>query len=92
MTQSDSDHLHKLEQWSAIWQLPISIKKCSVMNVGNVTNCPVYKLNDHCLSCESCVKDLGIWAYVGSKLIFGIHINKIGLVAQAHRTNCIYRC
>ena len=87
LLQSD---LFKLEEWSAVWQLTISVKKCNILYVGNkIRSDLVYSLCNTSMPCVSVVRDLGI--FVDSRLKFDAHINSI--VARAHqRANCIYRC
>ena len=93
---SDSDsvrlqsNLHQLEKWSDLWQLTISVKKCSILHISNNEKSRnKYKLCNTELPISSPVRDLGV--LVDSKLKFDIHINTI--VSKAYqRSNCIYRC
>jgi len=83
--------LDALYEWSALWQLTISHKKCSCMCVGR-TNYAVtcnLKLNGDPIKIVDSSKDLGVT--VDSSLKFQTHIN--GIVAKAHaRANLIHKC
>jgi hypothetical protein len=93
---SDSDsirlqmNLQQLEKWSDLWQLTISVKKCSILHISNTDKFNnKYTLCNVVLPNSSPVRDLGV--LVDSKLKFAIHINTI--VSRAYqRSNCIYRC
>jgi len=93
---TDADHLLlqnnliKLEEWSRLWQLNISVKKCNISTIGNAPNLGYsYMLNNNLLPNVSVAKDLGI--LVDSKLKFDVHINSI--ITRAHqRAGCIFRC
>ena len=43
-----------------MWQLPISVDKCYVLNVGKVVFSPILRINDHNLPIVSTARDLGI--------------------------------
>ena len=82
-------HLDKLVVWSKHWQLKIAYKKCSIMQLGNTINNPVFYLDSDILTNVDTVKDLGI--LVDCRLKFECHINKI--VARASiRANLIHKC
>ena len=79
---SDSDsirlqiNLQQLEQWSDLWQLTISVKKCSILHISNNDKPKSkYTLCNTVLPNSSPVRDLGV--LVDSKLKFGIHINSV---------------
>jgi len=80
-----------LQQWSDMWQLKISYKKCCVLHVGNQRTKPRDNLvlGDNVLTQVDNVKDLGVT--VDSHLKFDVHINQI--VTRAHRlANLIHKC
>ena len=80
-----------LSSWCIKWQLTISIKKCSILYIGNVSKIHHDDLfiNAACLPSVSTVKDLGI--LIDSQLKLDLHINSI--VAKAHSRAClIFRC
>ena len=76
--------LDSISHWSAKWQMPISIKKCSaiVYVYGNRTVCvPTCQLCGICVNYTNEVKDL--WGVVmDSALKFNAHID--GIVAKAN--------
>ena len=77
-----------ITQWSAKWQMPISIKKCSVMLYGNRRiSMPSYQLCDCVISSVDVMKDLGVM--MDSTLKFNAHIDHI--VAKARRRAYLIR-
>ena len=69
--------LDGITKWSATWQLPLSVAKCSWMLI---TNSPLAALDNYQLDCTSLshqddIKDLGV--LFNSKLNFSNHINSI---------------
>jgi len=82
--------LDEITDWSVKWQMPISVKKCSVIIYGKsaLTNVPFY-LCGSCLKSTDVVKDLGVTN--NSHLQFTGHINCI--VGKAHsRAYLIRKC
>ena len=73
--------LDALVQWSDTWQLPISINKCPVLNIGKIT----YNTDVHISGCTLPVvthtRDLGV--IVSSDLSPSVHITYI--VSKAHQ-------
>ena len=83
------DSLDKLCQWSDLWQLTISHKKCSVMSIGCHVNDDCFKLEGQTVQSVNTVRDLGV--HFCSNLTFTSHINAI--VAKAHaRASLIHKC
>jgi len=82
--------LDKVYDWSVAHQLPISIRKCSCIVLGNVdTLNTVYNIGKQPIDRVSEVRDLGI--IVDSSLKFTSHINSI--VAKANgRAALIRKC
>jgi hypothetical protein len=87
--------LDKLSDWSKTWQLQISYKKCSIMEVGRQRQgvadfCPaLFNIGQRNLQHAVNVKDLGV--IVQSDLKFTAYINQI--VAKAHmRASLILKC
>jgi len=85
--------LHMLDNWSHVWQLPISYKKCSFMIISNLKNEQDLSLSLHlgnnAISQQETTKDLGI--HTDSSLKFSSHISQ--LVAKAHaRASVIHKC
>ena len=82
--------LDKLQEWSDRWQLEISHKKCSILQVGYSTKLSRdYYLCGASLSQAQSCKDLGIT--VDQRLTFTAHINNI--VTRAHaRASLIRKC
>ena len=69
--------LDQLMKWSADWQLPININKCSVLpiNRSGVNSAREYFLNGSCLSKLTSVSDLGV--EYSFNLSFQSHISSI---------------
>ena len=82
--------LDSIGHWSAKWQMPISIKKCSVIVYGNRSVCvPTCQLYGVCVNYVNEVKDLGV--VMDSALKFNAHID--GIVAKANsRAYLIRKC
>jgi len=60
--------LDSIGHWSVKWQMPISIKKCSVILYGNRTVCvPTRQLYGICVNYTNEVKDLGVVMDSGSR-------------------------
>ena len=82
--------LNRVTEWSAKWQLPISVKKCSIILYGNRNNkiqpCQI----DNCtINYVNVVKDLGIT--INSTLKFNEHIDIIVAKAKS-RAYLIRKC
>ena len=83
------DGLNKLANWADMWQLSISIPKCSVLHLGNNLSPHNYNINNNVLPNTNSTLDLGVT--IDSDLRFQFHINNI--VAKAHQRAClIMRC
>jgi len=81
--------LNSLSHWADIWQLQVSVPKCSVLHLGSRNGCMSYNLNGVVLPDVKSVVDLGIT--VDSNLRYKLHINNI--VTKAHQRAClIMRC
>ena len=83
--------LNSLSHWAEIWQLQVSVPKCSVLHLGSRNGCrPMsYDLNGVVLPDVKSVVDLGVT--VDSNLRYKLHINNI--VTKAHQRAClIMRC
>ena len=82
--------LDKIVEWSNEWQMPISVKKCSLIICGNRLK---YNENASCsingvrITPAGEVKDLGV--IVDSSLKFNSHINY--MVAKAHQRAYLIR-
>ena len=82
-------YLDKLATWSDTWQLTISCKKCSVLQVGEGKNNQVYRLTSQPITATNVVKDLGV--YVDKHLKIVDHIQHI--VTNASKTaSLIHKC
>jgi hypothetical protein len=83
--------LNALSEWAREWQLCLSIEKCCVLNVGNISlsvNNNFHIANNVLPIVNSC-RDLGV--IVSSNLSPRLHINSI--VLKAHqRVNMILKC
>jgi len=81
--------LYALSCWAEIWQLQVSVPKCSVLHLGNRNNSMSYDLNGIILPDVKSMVDLGLT--VDSNLRYKLHINNI--VSKAHQRAClIMRC
>ncbi len=69
-----TESLRRLCEWSARWQLVISIRKCSVLHLGNRNPNLRYLINDVILPEETLVCDLGV--HISSDLKFSEHCKK----------------
>ena len=94
-SQSDENLLQNsldaLSKWSSDWQLNISTKKCSILNIHQKTTAQPrsYSLAACVVPVCDSVKDLGI--IVDCNLKFSVHICSI--VARAHSRSClIHKC
>jgi len=83
------DGLNKLSIWADLWQLSISIPKCSVLHMGSSLTAHNYNINNNILPNTNSMLDLGVT--IDCNLRFKLHINNI--VAKAHQRAClILRC
>jgi len=83
------DGLNKLAIWADLWQLTISIPKCSVLHLGTSISPHNYNINNNVLPNTNSILDLGVT--IDCHLRFNLHINNI--VAKAHQRAClILRC
>jgi len=81
--------LNALSRWAEIWQLQVSVPKCSVLHLGNRNSCMSYDLNSTLLPDVKSIVDLGVT--IDSNLRYKLHINNI--VTKAHQRAClIMRC
>ena len=82
--------LDRLQEWSDRWQLKISHKKCSILQIGYSTKLSSdYYLCGTSVSQAQACKDLGIT--VDQRLALTAHINNI--VTRAHaRASLIRKC
>ena len=81
--------LDKLCEWADVWQLNLSINKCSVFHIGSYNVCSTYTVNNIVLPDVDHVTDLGI--IFDSRLRFNNQYSNI--VAKAHRRAAlILRC
>ena len=67
--------LDALAQWSDTWQLPISIKKCCLLNIGKNTCDTVVNIGGCTLPVVNHTRDLGIT--VSSDLFPSLHVTDI---------------
>ncbi len=58
--QSLQDDLNKISVWSARWEMPFSIKKCHILQVGTRNIKYDYEMSSEKLKSVHCVKDLGV--------------------------------
>jgi len=82
-------YLDKLATWSNTWQLSISCKKCSVLQVGKGHNNQVYSLASQPITATDVVKDLGV--YVDKYLKFADHIQHI-VTNASKKASLIHKC
>jgi len=82
-------YLDRLATWSDAWQLTISCKKCSVLQVGKGGNNQVYCLASQPIAAADTVKDLGV--YVDKHLKFADHIQHI-VTNASKRASLIHKC
>jgi len=82
-------YLDKLATWSDTWQLTISCKKCSVLQVGKGENNQVYCLTSQPITATDVVKDLGV--YVDKHLKIVDHIQHI-VTNVSKRASLIHKC
>ena len=82
-------YLDKLASWSNTWQLSISCKKCSVLQVGKGHNNQVYSLASKPITTTDVVKDLGV--YMDKHLKFADHIQHI-VTNASKRASLIHKC
>ena len=80
--------LKLIEQWSIVWQMPISSGKCSVLHIGRQPPITTYSIFGEELQFVSTVRDLGVT--VSSSLIFQDHCEQIASKAY-RRTNLLFR-
>jgi len=60
---------------AGIWQLQVSVPKCSVLHLGNRNSCMSYDLNGIVLPDVKSTGDLGVT--VDSNLRYKLHINNM---------------
>ena len=76
-------------RWAEVWQLSISIDKCSVLNIGKCVPSTTISIDGALLPYVTSCRDLGIT--VTSDLTPSVHVNNI--IVKAHqRANAIHRC
>lgn len=80
--------LTALHEWSALWQLSIADKKCSVFTIGNFSFNSNFNIDSATLPFSSEIVDLGVT--IDQKLNFSKHISNIVKTATA-RANLIIR-
>ena len=81
--------LNRLVAWSHIWQLNISSKKCTILQVGNDSVDCTSHLGCEVITEVSVAKNLGI--SVDNLLKFNSYISQITARASA-RANLIHKC
>jgi len=81
--------LNSLENWSNIWQLPISVSKCKIFHIGRNNMQLEYNLNGNPLDHVLEVKDLGVW--FANDLKWASHCNHI-VKSAWQRVAMIRRC
>ena len=82
-------YLDKLTLWSNTWQLNISHKKCSVMQVGSRKTNYAFSLASNPLCDVNAVRDLGV--LIDRSLKFDNHIRDI-VTRACTRANLIHKC
>ena len=80
--------LDALNAWSAIWQLPISLQKCSILHLGRKNKCHSFSVDNITLPDVKCAADLGVT--VDSNLRFSKHYRCMVNKAQ-HRASLILK-
>ena len=81
--------LTRLVEWSHVWQLSISSKKCNVMCCGSVMEGSSVLIDGSAVSVTKCVRDLGV--LVDCDLKFTEHISSV--TSRGHsRANLILKC
>jgi exonuclease III len=81
--------LNELWDWSATWDLPINIKKCGLLHVGQNNPRQTYTLGGGCLSHSRLMKDLGVWLTADLKV--NAHCTQIVACAKK-RAIMLRRC
>jgi len=83
------DALFSISRWATLWQLKISINKCSVLHLGKNNLLYDYAIDSVTLPNVRDVRDLGV--IIDSRLSFSAHYAQI--VSKAHqRAGMITRC
>ena len=85
-------NLTKLFNWSTIWQLPISVKKCAVMAIGKNTSqltTPSLTLGHSSIPAVESISDLGVTVH--RSLTFASHICNVVRKASV-RMNLMFKC
>ena len=81
--------LNKIVMWSIYYELPISIPKCYLLNIGKQLMCDKQiTISDNQIMAVKSAKDLGI--IIDQNLQFDEHINEISRKAYS-RSNLIFR-
>ena len=83
------DKLNAIYDWSQVWQLSISYKKCNSMYIGNHVCKPNLLLNGATVPVVDEVRDLGV--SIDSRLTFHTHIKQT-VVRTCVRANLIHKC
>lgn len=69
------EDLDSLSEWSDTWNLKFNVKKCSVINFGNLNPKKEYFLKNEEISSNDCERDLGVT--ISSNLKSSLHVSKI---------------
>jgi len=83
--QNAIDSLH---EWAELWQLSVSVEKCSILSIGKQIVDPSFSIANNVLPVNTMCRDLGV--LIQSDLKPSSHIHEIVSKAQK-RTNCILR-
>jgi len=78
--------LNLIIAWPGDWQLPISISKCSILNIGSKAVSASYHIRGNILPHVKSCRDLGVM--LTSKLLPSVHISEI-TVKGHQRANVI---
>ena len=82
--------LNSLYSWATVWQLPISIDKCYVLNIGVENFCCNLVINNQVLPNVLSVRDLGITITRNVSPV--MHVNDINSRAHKRALAIFHRC
>ena len=81
--------INLISTWADDWQLPISISKCSILNIGSKAVSASYHIRGNILPQVTSCRDLGVM--LTSELSQSVHISEI-TVKGHQRANAVFRC
>lgn len=89
-----SEDIERTHRWSLLWQLPLSLNKCSTFHIGERNPNLLYSLAGQTMQDVDFIRDLGVW--FSNNLKSTLHCNKIAslafrrlaLVRKCFTSNC----